>query len=267
MIDPYNVLERASAHIREAGARVAHVSKASIHEKNGHCNYVTETDIAVEEYLKSELPPIVPGSCFFAEEQENEALTDAYTWMVDPIDGTTNFIMGRHASCVSVALLRHRIPVLSIIYQPYLDELFTAVRGHGAFLNGRPIHVSDQPFPKALTALGTSPYYAELAHATAYCFERFLTKGGDIRRVGSAALDCCDIACGRADIYFELRLSPWDYAAGALLVTEAGGKFEMPYEQNIDFGKSACVLASNPLCYDDALKILQDAKPLIPSGL
>ena len=263
MIDLYSVLERASAHVREAGARILHVSKTAVQEKSGHYNYVTETDIAIEAYLKTELLQIVPGSRFFAEEQENAALADAYTWMVDPIDGTMNFIMHRHASCVSVALLKDKVPVLSMIYQPYLDEMFTAVRGQGAFLNGRPIHASSRPFDKALTDLGSTPYYAEYASATAYCFEQFLTQGGDIRRVGSAALDCCDIACGRADIYFELKLSPWDYAAGALLITEAGGKFAMPYEEKIDFGKAACILAANPLCYEKALKIIRDAKPLI----
>ena len=193
-------------------------------------------------------------------------MTDDCTWMVDPIDGTTNFITHRHASCVSVALLVKKMPVLSLIYQPYLDELFTAIRGHGAYLNGRPIHVSDRPFTHALTDLGTSPYYAAYAKATAFCFEQFLTRGGDIRRVGSAALDCCDIACGRADIYFELKLSPWDFAAGALLITEAGGKFLMPYQDQPDFGKPACVLACNPLCLDEAVKILNDARQLIPQN-
>ena len=118
-------------------------------------------------------------------------------------------------------------------------------------------------FDKALTAIGTAPYYAELAEATSYCFHQFLTQGGDIRRVGSAAIDCCDVACGRSDIFCELRLSPWDFAAGALLIMEAGGSFMMPYEPEIDFGKPACILAANPACRKDALRIVQEAKKLI----
>ena len=263
MIDLHDILSRASIHVRDARARILHVSKTAVQEKEGHYNYVTETDIAVEEYLKTELLRVLPGSRFFAEEQENDALTDEYTWVVDPIDGTMNFITHRHASCVSVALLQNRRPVLSLIYQPYLDEMFTAICGSGAFLNGKAIHVSERPFEKSLTALGTSPYYAELAHATAYCFEQFLTQGGDIRRVGSAALDCCDVAAGRADIFFELRLSPWDFAAGALLIAEAGGEFMMPYEPCIDFGKRACILACNPKCKEKALEILHEAQRLI----
>ena len=263
MIDLSKVLQRAGKHVRVAGARIQHVSKTAVQQKSGHYNFVTETDIAIEEYLKTELLQIIPDSRFFAEEQENETLTDDYTWMVDPIDGTTNFIRHRRASCVSVALLKDKVPVLALIYQPYVDEMFTAIKGKGAYLNGRPIQVSERPFEIALADLGTSPYYAEYAHATAFCFEQFLTHGGDIRRCGSAALDCCDIACGRADIYVELKLSPWDYAAGSLLIMEAGGKFAMPYAPSPDYGKSACILASNPLCYENALEIVQRAKELI----
>ena len=263
MLNLNTVLERAAIHIREAGARIAHVSKTAVHEKDGHFNFVTETDVAIQEYLRRELEQLIPDSRFFAEEQENEALTDAPTWVVDPIDGTTNFILSRHASCVSVALLQNKTPMLGMIYQPYLDELFSAVRGQGAFLNGKPIRVSDRPFDKALTDIGTAPYYAELARATAYCFEQFLIQGGDIRRVGSAALDCCDIACGRADIFCEMCLSPWDFAAGALLIEEAGGVFMMPYEDATDFSKSTCILACTPQCKEKALEIVRKAKSLI----
>lgn len=263
MIDLHTIQDRAALHIREAGARILHVSQSAVHEKTGHYNYVTETDVAVQEYLRTELTMLIPGCRFFAEEQENERLTDEYTWVVDPIDGTMNFILHRRASCVSVALLKDRAPVLGMVYQPYWDELFTAIRGEGAYLNGRPIRVSDRPFDKAMTAIGTSPYEARLAKATAYCFEQFLTQGGDIRRVGSAAMDCCDVACGRSDIFCELTLSPWDYAAGALLVTEAGGAFMMPYAQTIDFGKPACILAANPACRDKALEIVMKAKEYI----
>ena len=263
MHDLHNVLERVSPYIREAGVRIVHVSKTTVHEKTGHYNFVTETDVAIQEYLKLALTQVIPGSGFFAEEQENASLSDEYTWVVDPIDGTMNFILGRHASCISIALLYQQKPILGMIYQPYQQELFTAIRGEGAFLNGKPIHVSDRLPEKALTDIGTSPYYAELAEATAYCFQRFLQEGGDIRRVGSAALDLCDVACGRADIFCELRLSPWDYSAGSLLVAEAGGVFMMPYEAEIQYNKTTCILAANPLCADHAVAIVREAKKRI----
>ena len=260
MIDLHQVLASATVLIREAGSRVTHTTISPVHEKWGHYNYVTETDIAVQAYLKEGLSQLIPGCQFWGEEQENAALTNAYTWVVDPIDGTYNFIRCRYASSISVALLKDRQPVLALVYQPYHNELYTAIRGEGAYLNGQPIHVSDQPFDKALVNLGTAPYYAHLADATAFCFHQFLTHCGDIRRVGSAAIDCCDIASGRADIFCELELSPWDFAAGALLITEAGGIFDMPYESAVNFGKNACILAANPRCFQAARNIVIQAK-------
>ena len=192
-------------------------------------------------------------------------MTDAYTWVVDPLDGTYNFIRSRGCSCVSIGLLKDKRPVLGLVYQPYTDELYSAIRGEGAFLNDQPIHVTHNPLEKALTAIGTAPYYAELADATCYCLHEFLTRGGDIRRVGSAAIDCCDVACGRADIFCELELSPWDFAAGALLIEEAGGVFMMPYNEGerVDFSRPAAILATNAECRDAALAIVRKARELI----
>jgi len=263
MIDLNWVRGEAAKLILEAGARVAHASASPVHEKGGHYNFVTEMDVATQEFLREGLMRLIPDACFFAEEQENNVLTDAYTWVVDPIDGTTNFIRGRHASSISIALLKDREPVVALICQPYLNELYTAVKGQGAFLNDQPIHVSALPFENALADIGTSPYYAELWEATAYCFHQFLCHGGDIRRVGSAAIDCCDIACGRAEIFCEMRLSPWDIAAGALLIREAGGCFMMPFEDKVDFSKTTCILATNPVCREAALNIVKQAKELI----
>ena len=263
MIDLHEMQARVEPLIRKAGQLIAQTSASPIHKKAGHYNLVTDTDVAVEEFLKRELLALLPDSRFFAEEQENEALTDAYTWIVDPVDGTCNFTRGRRASCVSIALMQARRPVLGMIYHPYADELFCAIRGEGASMNGQPIHVTENTFDNALIAFGTSPYYAHLAAATAYCFHQFLTLSGDLRRVGSAVLDCCDVACGRADVFFELLLSPWDFAAGALLIEEAGGVFTMPYQRETDFGKPACILAANPQCLQPAQEILMCAKDYI----
>lgn len=256
-------MEQAALLIREAGARVAHTGISPVHEKWGHYNYVTETDVAIQAFLKEGLSRLIPDCQFWGEEQENSALTDAYTWVVDPIDGTYNFIRCRYASSISIGLLKEKQPVLGLVYQPYHDELYSAIRGQGARLNGQSIHVSDQSFDKALVDIGTAPYYAHLADATAYCFHQFLTHCGDIRRVGSAAIDCCDIACGRADIFCEMELSPWDFTAGALLITEAGGVFDMPFESAVDFSKNACILAANPRCIKQAREIVLRAKERI----
>ena len=126
-------------------------------------------------------------------------------------------------SCISVALAKDGQPVFGMVYNPYLKECFWAVRGEGAWMNDRRIHVSDRPVEQALVLFGSSPYYPELTQKTFVCLDRYLAQCMDIRRMGSAALDLCNIACGRGELFFELILSPWDFAAGALLVEEAGG--------------------------------------------
>lgn len=251
-------------YIKEAGARIRDTHSSPVHEKEGHYNFVTDADVANQEFLREKLSALLPEACFFAEEQENAELTNEYTWVVDPIDGTLNFMRNRHFSCVSIGLLYNKQPVLGMVYNPFTDELFSAIRGEGAYCNGTPLHVTKNCFEKALTTIGTAPYNAELHQATIYCMGEFLTRGGDIRRTGSAALDLCDVACGRTDVFVELILSPWDFSAGALIVTEAGGVFEMPYNENgIFFGKPAAIFASNHAAHDKALEIVMQAKGLI----
>lgn len=242
---------------RRAGELIRKGAEAAVHQKEGHFNFVTDTDVAVQEYIRNALQTLLPGSRFFAEEQDNEPLSDAPTFVVDPIDGTINFMRGRGVSAVSIALMENKRPVLGVIYDPYRDELFHAQNGRGAYLNGRPIHVSEIPFEKAVTAFGTSPYDAELAEKGLAYARRFLLEAGDLRRCGAASLDLCDVACGRADIFFELRLRPWDVAAGSLLVTEAGGRFysighDAPYYEG-----SCGVMACNQRCAEDALRIME----------
>ena len=253
------MLEKIQSIARKAGKIILNYQHAAIHQKEGHFNFVTDADVAVQDFLKKELLSLLPEALFFAEEQENEALTDAPTFIVDPIDGTNNFTRHRNHSIISIALMKDKRPVLAVLYQPFTDEMFTAEAGCGAFLNGQPIHVSTVPFENAILELGTSPYDAELAKITMKAASQFLLQAGDIRRTGSAAADLCYIACGRGDIMFELKLRPWDVAAGSLLVKEAGGCFlslghETPY-----YDGPCGVMACNPLCEKDALRILREA--------
>lgn len=250
--------EALIAIAKEAGAMMRRSHDAAIHEKEGHYNFVTDADVAVQAYLKSALLTLCPGARFYAEEQENEPLTDAPTFVVDPIDGTINYMRLRHMSAVSIGYLEGRQPVMAVVYNPYANELFYARKGRGAFLNGQPIRVSDLPYDMALVELGTSPYDAELAKQTMVAADRFLSECGDLRRSGSAAIDLCGVACGRADIFFELRLRPWDVAAGALIVEEAGGRF-ISLGHDAPFFEAACgMLACNAACAADALRVLQE---------
>ena len=224
--------------------------------KEGRGNFVTQYDTAVQNYLQEELLKIVPDAVFIGEEGEHsQALGEGYAFIVDPIDGTTNFIRNYRRSCVSVGLALDGEMALGAIYNPYSNEMFYARRGKGAFLNGQPIHVSGHGLSEALICFGTSPYYEELIDATFDLAKRLHRTGLDVRRSGSAALDLCDIASGRCDLYYECRLSPWDYAAGSLLVEEAGGRISRMNGETLSLGTGCSVLAGNLRAWEDYFRM------------
>ncbi|MCR5789217.1 MAG: inositol monophosphatase [Lachnospiraceae bacterium] len=220
--------------------------------KEGHANFVTEYDTKVQELLKRELLRLLPDAAFIGEEGENhDKLGNGYAFIVDPIDGTTNFIKDFKVSAVSVALLRNGEQYIGVIYNPYLDEMFAAVKGQGAYLNGKRIHVSERPVSEGLVAVGTAPYYEELHEKTVQTLAYYFKHSLDIRRSGSAAIDLCTVACGRAELFIELRLQPWDFAAGSLIVTEAGGYVRTVSGEPLSFDRAAGVIASNMVCKEE----------------
>ena len=243
---------------REAGRIILRFGDFDVEQKEGHANFVTSVDKAVQDYLSAALQSALPGSAFIGEEQENGALTDAPTWIIDPVDGTTNLIHNYRQSAVSIALCENGQPVLAAVYQPYTDEFFFAEKGRGATLNGEAIRVSGTEFGRALVGFGTSPYNAALAVDSMNLALSFMRSCADIRRSGSAALDLCHVACGRLDVFFELVLQPWDYAAGALLVMEAGGQLIMPFSgDGLCFSRPQGILAANAACAQEALAVLK----------
>lgn len=247
--------------VRRAGDIILNAEAFRVEEKEGHANFVTNVDEEVQRFLISELTALLPGSQVIGEEQENDSLTDAPTWVIDPLDGTTNFIHNYRFSAISVALMKNRIPVTGVVYQPYNQEMFYAEKGQGAELNGQPIHVSKNRMEKALIGFGTSPYEADLAEKSMQAALYFLQHAADVRRCGSAALDLAYVAAGRQEVYFELILRPWDYAAGSLLVEEAGGVFAMPALARKDYNQVTAVMASNKECASTATEWL---KPFWP---
>ena len=252
---------QVEAIIRNAAQMLRNPKPMNVTTKEGHANFVTDTDKRIQEYLGEELTRLLPGSSVFGEEKENSALGDEPTWVVDPIDGTLNYMHGLGHSAISVALAINKELQFAAIYHPYRDEMFTAQVGQGARNNGEIIRCSETPFERALVFYGTSPYDQSLVHATFSAAESLMLQTADLRRMGSAALDLAYIACGRADVFFEFSLSPWDYAAGALLVNEAGGEFKllgMDYPL-LDFSKPAAVFASNKPCKAPALEIIEAA--------
>ena len=216
------MLEQIIPIIREAGRIVlsARDAAARTREKTSAADLVTEYDLAVETFLKEKLPPLVPGSVFFGEEEEENA-DPSRGWAF--IDGTTNFVRGLRQSAVSVALAHDGTVEYGVVYDPYKDEMFSARRGGGAFLNGQPVRVSRRPIEQGVFGMGTAIYRREYLEPTMRLTEQLFRRSCDFRRLGAAALDLCNVACGRTDLFFEYSLCPWDQAAGSLIVTEAGG--------------------------------------------
>ena len=242
-----------------AGNYFSALTLSEIDRKEGHANFVTNIDREVEEYLQQALLSLLPGSQIIGEEKENSALSDAPTWIVDPVDGTTNLIHDYRCSAVSIALCENRKPVIGLIWQPYMQEMFYAEAGRGAFMNGAPIHVSENPFDRALVAFGTSPYHTDLAEKSMELALAYLHTCADVRRSGSAAIDLAYLACGRHDAFFELNLKPWDYAAGSLIVREAGGVVSMPLDPGeIRYDRSTAILASSAAIAEEAAAVFMN---------
>lgn len=202
-------------------------------KEKGVYDFVTAVDEAVQYYLQTELQKLYPEIQFLGEESFDENVDlNKPVWVLDPVDGTTNLIHDYKTSAISLALLDHREVIAGIIYDPYLDEMYFTQKGEGAFLNGTAIHVSNaKTMSESLIAIGLSPYYKTEAATNFQTFEKIYMDCQDLRRTGSAALDLAHIACGRIEAYLEKKLKIWDYAAGTLLVREAGGVV-LDYEGN-----------------------------------
>ncbi len=218
------ILNLICAAEREAAALILKAHDIMAENKSDRRDVVTEYDRRVQALLIERLSAALPGARFFCEENDrHDDLRAEHVFIIDPIDGTMNFVHGFHHSCISAAYMRGGELRAAAIYNPYVSELFTAVKGEGAQLNGRPIHAADTPLSENVVCCGTSPYNPELADRTFGLMKTAFLAGLDIRREGAAALDLCSVAAGRAGVYFELGLSLWDYAAGKLIVEEAGG--------------------------------------------
>lgn len=205
--------------VRKCGDIMLNANRSGfrIDNKSGDANFVTEYDERVQAVLKEELAKAIPKAVFVGEEGDEKSYSgEGLCFIVDPIDGTTNFIKDYHTSCISVGLVKDGKRYIGVVYNPYLDEMFTAQKGEGAFLNGQKIHVSEEPLSHGIVLVGTAPYYRELNDKTFELITQYFKASLDIRRSGSAAIDLCSIAAGRAELYFELKISPWDFAAGAL---------------------------------------------------
>jgi myo-inositol-1(or 4)-monophosphatase len=233
-----------------------------IRYKEGVNNPVTEADHAAEKAIISVIRRNYPDHFILSEEAGEMVQESEYKWIIDPIDGTINFAQGIPINCVSIAVEHKGQVIMGAVFNPHLNEFFLAEKGKGATLNGKPISVSRQNKTVSACLVTGFPYtYINTENGPLEVFERFIRKGVPVRRLGSAAIDLCWVACGRFDAFYEHKLQAWDSAAGFLIVEEAGGKVT-------DFdGKPFSIyqhriLASNGLIHEEMLDVINARKEL-----
>ena len=244
----------------EAGRMMTAYHDPKVYDKGRHADFVTEADLAVQSFLIERLSAAFPRARFFAEEKKDNELTSETTFIIDPIDGTTNFFRHRACSAISVGVVQGREIVFGAIYDPYQGRLYHAEKGCGAYCNDERLQVADTPLEKAVVGFGTAPYYSELFELTSRTLAALLPACADIRRTGSACIDLCDVAAGRSDAHFEWLLQPWDICAGTLIVEEAGGRCGNILGGDVALDRAAPHLAASRRIYDELQALLQSVR-------
>lgn len=222
----------------------------------GEVDLATEADFLSQELIASYLSKNFPDHGILAEENLEEKTEAEFLWIIDPLDGTTNYAHGYPIFSISIGLESQREIVLGVVYDPNFDELFVAERGGGAYLNNQVIEVSKTAkLPKSLLATGFPYWTRERPGKLFQHFQAFSMKAQGIRRAGSASLDLCALACGRIDGFWEEGLKPWDTAAGKIIVEEAGGTLSKFDGSSFDIRRPE-VVATNGLIHPEMLQVL-----------
>ncbi len=233
--------------LKEESARL---KSSDILEKGVH-NLVTYVDKESERRIVDELRKILPEAGFIAEEDDSLERSDIYNWVIDPLDGTTNYIHGLPVYSISIALMERNEVVLGVVMEVNLDECFYTWKGAPTFLNGKPVSVSaTDKLDASLLATGFPYYNYSLLEPYLGLFKDLMEKTRGLRRLGSAAADLAYVACGRFEVFYEYGLQPWDVAAGVLLVKNAGGKVsDFNGSDDYIFGKH--LIASNGTLHEE----------------
>ena len=241
------IAKETGSFIRE---RLHQVVLSSV-EKKGKQNFVTAVDKGAEKRIVRSLERLLPEAGFITEEGTSTKTGIRYTWVIDPLDGTTNFIHGAPPVAVSIALLEDNEPVVGVVYEIFMDECFYAWKGSKAYRNGEEIAVSlTGKVNDALIATGFPYHNFDRIDAFMQSLTYFFTNTHGVRRLGSAATDLAYVACGRFDAFYEYNLSPWDVAAGALIIKQAGGKAS-DFKGGEDYLFSREIVASNANMFID----------------
>lgn len=215
-------------------------------DEKGFANYVTAVDTSVQHYLEEELARLYPDIALMGEEEGEDVLhPEKACWILDPIDGTANLMHHYNLSAVSLGLWEKGQIIFGVVYNPFTKELFSAAKGQGAYMNGKRINTSGlEHISQCIFDFGTGPYRKDLADENFGKLTEIFKACQDIRRTGSAALDLCYTACGRCDGFFEISLKPWDYAAGSIILEEAGGVISDWKGDPVTYDKGCSVCAA-----------------------
>lgn len=230
--------------IRDA-SEIMNTNHFEIKQKGNNSNLVTSVDLQVQQYLIHHLLSLLPGSNVIGEEDGKIITENEYTWIIDPIDGTSNFVRDIGFSAISVGLLKNSKPYIGVIYSPYRDEMFWAESGKGAFLNNQPISVSDRDFTHSHLCSAMSLYDKSLSKHCFNIIEKIYADSDDLRRFGSASLELAYLAAGRIELYFEIRVFSWDIAAAAIIIQEAGGHMEYLFHDSMPLNTPFGFIAAN----------------------
>ncbi|HMN32036.1 MAG: inositol monophosphatase [Chitinophagaceae bacterium] len=244
--------------IHEGAKILRHYFEGSfeIKSKDTLNNLVTEVDKKAEEAIINIIQGEFPSHFILSEEVGELSTESNYKWIIDPIDGTVNFAHGIPICCISIGLELEGKMIMGAVFNPFMNELFFAEKGKGAFLNNKPIHVSNSHQIESACLVTGFPYkWATIDTDPIKVFEKFIRMGLPVRRLGSAAIDLCWVAAGRFDGFWEYNLNPWDIAAGYLIIEEAGGKItNFKGESYSVYDKET--LATNGKIHDEILKVI-----------
>jgi len=220
-------------------------SPFSVSEKTDATDILTSNDLASQHMLIKELGALLPDSGFYCEEENVHECSKEWVWIIDPIDGTANYSRGIANCAISVALMRKQKVVLGVVCDIYSGDVYSATLGGGAFLNSRPISVSANSFDRSILCTAMSLYKKEHAKVCSDIIYDAYMQCNDVRRFGSCALELCYLASGKCDLYFEIRVFPWDYAAGYLILQEAGGVISGLAHEALKLNVPSVVVAAN----------------------
>lgn len=253
-----NFLEGVKEIVKEA-ATLIDFKHLEVIKKGSKENFATSIDIEIQEFLNSKLVGLIEGSVVYGEENKIRSL-GKYTWIVDPIDGTVNLLRNIPYYAISVGLLFEDELVLGVVLNPYNNDLFYAQKNEGAYLNDKLIGVSEKEFSDCLLCTAMSLYKKEYAPLCFDIITEVYSECLDIRRFGSCALELCYLSAGLIDLYFEIRVFPWDYAGALVILSEAGGKFGTINGLQITHNKPIPLIAANNAANFKKLKKIVDKR-------